>query len=616
MKDKPSRKKGSLKENFKLRLPPDYAWKVLGALTGDLCYLLTESEKTRLGSIIRDRDYGRYLALSEDWGPQSINPCDISLAQFRAKYQLASLLKKFRFPSDDVSRRKVALEKFTAAELHCRKFNRYGIESLLRIEDKATVNVINYAKLFLEKLLGFNVPSIDERTCWSRHGPGANLDTKDRRVNKYYKYTDWPYSCTSRAVPEAVAAIKNDERWLGALEDSYRQRNNIPRYMILDQETFWSSVIKVVPGNKITFVPKNAQTDRSIAIEPAMNLYLQLGIDGYIRKRLKRWNIDLDSQAQNRELARQGSSNWESPDTLVTLDLSAASDTISVSLCYHLLPVLWFDHLMKLRSPRGTLDGRELSYGKISSMGNGYTFALETAIFASIIYGVRRQYLGQDNFHDCSVYGDDIIVPKSIAEEVVTCLNHCGFSVNVEKSFFQGPFRESCGADWFKGKPVRPVFLTSSPSSVMELWTDANRLRRILSLRFCEEESLTVSKIMSWIPSQFSRYKGPCSDESFDSYMHTPEPPVGSYKGYMWVFRRLVARPVSHKSDQFLFRKLMHDLRGTTQPSDNFIRFSDVWKGLRLEGSGSCFTVTKPGSVTVAYSFSVANTWRSEYAET
>lgn len=602
-------------ENVVLALPGDYPWKILDNLIKDLNHLLTAEEKTVLAGIVRSRDYVAYLALAEVWGTQSTYLYGRPLAEMRAVYQVITLLRKYRFPSGNKARQAAALEKFVAAEEACAEYNKVGVDSLHYCQDKRMLNALTYAKAFLVKLLGDSLPDSDRLTEWSRHGPGSNLDTKDGATHLYAKYSEYPYSCTWGAYPEAREAIRNDERWIGAIEDSYRERENIPKHLILDQDAFWNAVITIVPGNRITFVPKNSQTDRSIAIEPSLNLYLQLGVDGFIRRRLKRWGVDLDSQVKNREMARLGSLNWENPENFVTLDLAAASDSISVELCKYMLPRSWFNYLMKLRSPNGLLSESTLvTYEKISSMGNGYTFALESAIFASIIYGAMREFRGSYDANLCAIYGDDLIVPSSLSEPVVAMLNLCGFGINAEKSFVKGPFRESCGADWFGGKAVRPVFLTSLPTTVMGLWTDLNRLRRLLSLRWWIDESSTESLLAKWIPPLYADFTGPVSDEDFDSYRHT-HTTTGVYNMCLWKYKRLVVRPVPARGRNLLFRKLMHDLRGQPVRCQNYVDPSLIWRDGHLTASGSRFTLTLKQRVTVSASYSVADIWRTKYTE-
>jgi hypothetical protein len=57
------------------------------------------------------------------------------------------------------------------------------------------------------------------------------------------------------------------------------------------------------------------------------------------------------------------------------------------------------------------------------------------------------------------VYGDDIIVPSEWYHLAVEGLTLSGFAVNDAKSFYRGPFRESCGGDYLNGKDVVPVRL-------------------------------------------------------------------------------------------------------------------------------------------------------------
>lgn len=607
---KSSTSKGRLDHNsVKVRVPTDYPWAVLNQLVDDLSCCLNDEDVSKLKAIVRKRDTEAYLDLSETWGPHSITPGGTSVDSFFARYQASALLKKFQFPSDSSSRRAVALQKFREAESACKSFNE-NWRLLADLSDPTELACFTYAREFLSRLLGEVLPDFDKLTLWSRHGPGSNLDTKERRISLYDKYKSWPYSCTSGSLEYARLAIQADERWLGALEADYRQHYGIEPWRILNQEVFWSNVLNVVPGNRITFVPKNSRTDRSIAIEPCMNLYLQLGVDGFIRRRLKRWGVDLDDQRKNQALAWMGSKYWTGEDPFVTLDLAAASDSISLELCRLLLPPQWYRYLIRLRSPVGECGGETISYEKISSMGNGYTFALESAIFTATCYAVEKHLKGRFNKDDVAVYGDDLIVRQSSALLVIQMLNRFGFTLNHEKSFLQGPFRESCGADWFNGTSVRPVFLGSNPHTVMEVWNDANRLRRILHLRCWSYDSKVVSFVERYIPEQLKDYTGPPSDEDFDSYRHSLVPTV-KHKHGLWKFKRLVITLKHLNGENFLFRKLMHPLRA--KPAASFRPALRGWGGKRLTAGGSVFTITKPSSVVVSNSSSPVSIWPDEY---
>jgi hypothetical protein len=75
------------------------------------------------------------------------------------------------------------------------------------------------------------------------------------------------------------------------------------------------------------------------------------------------------------------------------------------------------------------------------------------------------------------VFGDDIIVPTDLYEETLQALSALGFIPNTDKSFGAGPFRESCGADWFNGKSVRGVYCKHLRSA-QDRYSLINRLNR------------------------------------------------------------------------------------------------------------------------------------------
>lgn len=212
--------------------------------------------------------------------------------------------------------------------------------------------------------------------------------------------------------------------------------------------------LELQSSSKLTTVPKNAKTDRCICIEPDMNIYVQLGIGASIRNQLKHSGLDLNTQDVNRELARVAVER-----NLTTLDLSSASDTISREVVWCLLPHDWCDLLEYARVDSTSYKGEIIPLNKWSSMGNGYTFELETLIFYSLIKGAFRASGIEE--HDFVAYGDDMIFPTELASLLTRTLIFLGFKVNQEKTFGVGLFRESCGADYFDGHNVRPFYLRS-----------------------------------------------------------------------------------------------------------------------------------------------------------
>jgi hypothetical protein len=214
-----------------------------------------------------------------------------------------------------------------------------------------------------------------------------------------------------------------------------------------------SSCNVVVDTAKLIFVEKNAKTQRPICIEPVLNGFMQLGIGGYLKERLRiHAKQDLGNQKRNQDLAEEASIRGH----LATIDLSSASDTLAFSVVFDLLPEEWVDLLASFRTGHMEYGGREYELEKFSSMGNGYTFELESLIFWALS-SACTELSGEDR-DLVSVYGDDIIVPVRTVDLLMATLTWCGFNLNREKSFWTGKFRESCGADWLDGDAVRPVF--------------------------------------------------------------------------------------------------------------------------------------------------------------
>jgi hypothetical protein len=255
-----------------------------------------------------------------------------------------------------------------------------------------------------------------------------------------------------------------------------------------------------IEGSRLTTVPKNEDTERTIAIEPSGNMCLQLAAGMYLEGALRRIGLDIRNQQQkNIAMAKRGSETGD----VATLDLKSASDMISIDLVRALLPSEWFDLLMKLRSPIITvpIDGKDGSVGRqvelrmISTMGNGFTFPLMTFILVALIYGFRCTRGGPNLYIDWTntcVFGDDIIIPTHEYTGFVDVLTKAGLIVNLDKSYSEGSFRESCGGDFLNGVDITPFYVKSLASEpdvyvvinqVMDWSTRTNtRVHRTLAL--------------------------------------------------------------------------------------------------------------------------------------
>jgi hypothetical protein len=161
--------------------------------------------------------------------------------------------------------------------------------------------------------------------------------------------------------------------------------------------------------------------------------------------------------------------------TLAMFDLLSASDSVIKQLVHHLLPIDWTLLLFDLRSPTTLVDGVSHENEMISSMGNAFTFELESLIFWAL---ARATAYWTSTRGTLSVYGDDIIVPTGMVEPFVEVLSYSGFILNPDKSFSSGPFRESCGKHWFHGMDVTPFYVKKVPVDITDWMHLLNSLRR------------------------------------------------------------------------------------------------------------------------------------------
>lgn len=226
---------------------------------------------------------------------------------------------------------------------------------------------------------------------------------------------------------------------------------------------------RFVSGNILFTVPKNAEIDRVACKEPDLNIFLQKALGNQIRRCLKRVGIDLNDQSRNQEFARIGAADG----SLLTLDLSAASDSVTYELVKGLMPDNWFFYLDAFRSPNTLVEGENHVNEMFSSMGNGFTFELESLLFYAITRATAY-FAGVKG--SISVYGDDIIAPVEIGNDLVSALAFYGFKSNLDKSFLEGPFRESCGAHWHGEVNVTPFYIRRPFLRVSDLILTLNQL--------------------------------------------------------------------------------------------------------------------------------------------
>lgn len=470
------------------------------------------------------------LILSED------EYSSIELRCINAQQLRKSFLKKYEYSTNSAAE-SAALSKFLAVNERCKNWKL----DLVSDEDHLLVGELKSI------LYHFCVPhqmypildSFDEIIHHGRTGPGASRGANGKDF--YSKIFSSPLTSTSAGLYVAYKNYCNRLPTWNAAEC-----NRADRY----------GSCTLVSGNKLAFVPKNVDIARTICVEPSLNMFFQLGVKHILEQRLrqfygldisKRGADDCPQQEKNRALAELGSmfdKSW------VTIDLSSASDSLSCAMMKEVFPSNFLDWLNVLRSPTMELpDGSEIALNMISTMGNGYTFPLQTLLFASVVYAAhkvagfplerpRGQSVG--NF---GVYGDDIICRREVVDKVFRLLDILGFQVNADKTFVMGPFRESCGGDYFNGHQVRGVYVKRL-QTLQDVYSVVNTLNH-WSARTGIYLPSTVQYLVSWLRPKEILYVPPVenADAGIRATRHLisdllVDPNVQSVK-----YRRYVPRP-------------------------------------------------------------------------
>lgn len=349
-----------------------------------------------------------------------------------------------------VDRRKVAFDKFVESELSCQRINKM-IQGWSRTghSDSYVESVLFTAQRKIASILGSSdlvpgsFPALSDLDL--SFGPGANVNVK-KNTSARWKLSSRPACSTNM---------------LGIVDDVLSELPLLCDFWkIKESDENWTVPVDVECG-QLMFVAKNAKTDRSIIIEPSLNTMLQRGIGKFMKSRLLKFGINLFDQNEGKNSNRRRALMASIDGRLATIDLSSASDTIAKELVKELLPYDWYSLLESCRT--GYVVCKEYEYSteleKFSSMGNGFTFELETLIFYALTFAVCEV---EGIVPDVTVYGDDIIAPVEVFDKLRYVFNEVGFTINKEKSYASGPFRESCGGDYFLGQDVRPFYQKSN----------------------------------------------------------------------------------------------------------------------------------------------------------
>lgn len=392
---------------------------------------------------------------------------DACADSIRAVRQLTLMFGKVERPCSD-ARNLAALHAYIACEQEVKmndsRITAFGYDLLCQSWSLLFGDILSRweSELFANSFSGW-VP---------KHGPGA---TADKLVgNQKYNQSEWPERL-DRVFPFGEFCVPS---WAWFNPDA---------------------VDFLEPGRerpvKVTLVPKTAKTPRIIAIEPTAMQYAQQAV---WKRFLADWERDdilsqllgFDDQIPNQEMARLGSVDG----SLATIDLSEASDRVSNELVRTVMqrtPYVQelFDAVRSRRASVPLPSGdKVIRLAKYASMGSAVCFPLEAMVFLTIVvFSIGRQLGVRPNRQLLSglvgrvrIFGDDIVVPEEFVLGVVDDLHSFGGKVNVDKSFWTGRFRESCGKEYFRGVDVSIVrFRRDFPTSRQ----DAEELVSLVSFR-------------------------------------------------------------------------------------------------------------------------------------
>jgi len=383
-----------------------------------------------LAALIRASDFASVCAYELDYS------CDLPVDAVINVRQALAFFTKLDFLDIGIDKEAVARSKFFSTEGDCLRtnllFNLSASSDFYFPED--VEHILSMAERKIADLLG-EVPSLEDLDYL--FGPGATTSVKRRNACAREKLSAVP-SCSTNMIPLVPLLL-----------------GELPAYSSIHEEYIpheGSRCPVHLHDGRLSFVPKNASTFRTVMTEPTLNALFQGALGRVLSQKLRRVGQDTRDQTRNQKLARAGSITG----ALATLDLSSASDSISIELVARLLPYEWFSAMSLCRTESISDRNKVIRLHKFSSMGNGFTFPLQTLIFWALASACVKSSRPADT--RVSVYGDDIIIGTEAVPLFSKVLRCVGFQLNMSKSYWDGPFRESCGKDYYFGIDVRPFY--------------------------------------------------------------------------------------------------------------------------------------------------------------
>lgn len=491
--------------------------------------------------------------------------------KFKATYQLQSLFKRYRFGNDIYS-----LDELT--QKACSGFK----ETQIRIQavdfdalDTCTKRTLDYARIYIANVLGKYSDEEHRNLC--RFGRRASIGIPSRKACEAARW-ELPISGSK----EQIAWFDSEMSQIDSVQEYWTEQMRAK-----SKTSGTTATYQPTSSLTLTLVPKTFKSLRSIMPNTTIGSYMSFGLGEMMRIRLKRKGYDIsDLQQRHRVLARCASIDGKS----TTADLSSASDSISVRLVNLLFPADWLKVLHQSRIGIVDLpDGSSIESETFGTMGIGYTFPLQTLVFLSLLKAIEATLFNRWNRKAISVYGDDMIYESSLHNSVVNLFEKIGFVLNVEKTFHEGEFRESCGGDYYRGVDVRP-FQPRNGSVIVGSKTYEAMLYKYVNGLLARWSEHEIGRTLRYLCTEIERVTGRCklvpNDFPDDSGIKCPT-------FHHWSFLQGVeaVRPkhVGHGVYRFSYLRLVSEtreevrhepyywlaLRGITVNSDNYAGGSD-----------------------------------------
>jgi hypothetical protein len=440
------------------------------------------------------------------------------------------------------------------------------LSSFLQIEDEMREfevipnESLYYSQMAMERLLEGYYPECNH----PKHGPGAvaggerhnekwSWTTLYESVHEVFPYYEYFYS--TRSVIEGDTSRKSRPLQLAASAATYRALRR-------EKE----------PTARLLMVPKDSRGPRIISCEPKELMYLQQGVGRHLMNFIERHpytkgHVNFVDQSVNNQLALESSLS----SAVDTIDLSDASDRVSVKLLKYLVPQGISRYWLALRSTATSIpDGSVVPLEKFAPMGSALCFPVESIIFWSLAVGTVWQRTGSFELACQSVwiYGDDIIIAGGHTEAVMFTLESVYLKVNRQKSFIGShPFRESCGMEAFKGHDVTPLRVKSLPprrpsdGNAIVAWVKYAENSQYIAPRRSMFELKIVERLVGRVPR--TPYAQPflCFITTRDIWTLSEykDPKWCIFSSY-WTARLTVVKSRRHKSAIPGWSRLQHNL--------------------------------------------------------